>query len=309
MSLTYGFYNSVSHDRKYNAEQLSSIFDGLITDGVYDTVGQCFLVRAYSGMTIYVGTGRAWFNHTWTLNDAIMPLTLEDSELVQYRIDAVVIEIDRTTAVRANSIKVIKGTPADTERECTPPTMAKTEFVHQYPLAYITVGPNIAEISDAVIENRVGTSDCPFVDGLLTRITTDQLIVQWRAQFEAWFDTLRDIMDENVATHLQNEIEAVDEQTKSFRATFPASGWVKDNSTNFYYQSVTVAGLDPAIDWVGPFHNTTGVQATDEALNEAVAMIGHFETTSNTVTAVCYDDKPSVNLTLFFLPNNIGHIG
>lgn len=307
MSLTYGFYNSVSHDRKYNAEQLSSIFDGLITDGIYDTVGQCFLVRAYSGMTIYVGTGRAWFNHTWTLNDAIMPLTLEDSELVQYRKDAVVIEIDHTTAVRANSIKVIKGTPADTEALCEPPTMVNTEFVHQYPLAYITVGPNVAEISDAVIENTVGTSACPFVDGLLQRITTDQLIVQWRAQFEAWFDTLRDIMDENVATHLQNEIEAVDEQTKSFRATFPASGWTHDNNTGFYYQSIAVAGLDSAINWVGPFYNTTGIQSTDEGLSEAVSLISHFETTSGTVTAVCYDGAPEVDLTLFFIPNNIGH--
>lgn len=309
MSLTYGFYNSVSHDRKYNAEQLSSIFDGLITDGVYDTVGQCFLVRAYSGMTIYVGTGRAWFNHTWTLNDAIMPLSIEDAELVQYRIDAVVIEVDSTTAVRANSIKVLTGTPADTEAECETPTLTSTDYVHQYPLAYITVGPNVAEITDAVIENCVGTSACPFVDGLLTRITTDQLIVQWQAQFEAWFDTLRNIMDENVATHLQNEIEEVDEATKSFRATFLASDWVQDSDTGFYTQSVSVTGLDSSIDWVGPFHFTTGVQATDEELNEAAAMVSHFETTSGTVTAVCYEDVPTVDLTLFFIPNNVGYTG
>ena len=31
MAFTYGFFNSLNGDRKYTAEQLSSIFDGLIT--------------------------------------------------------------------------------------------------------------------------------------------------------------------------------------------------------------------------------------------------------------------------------------
>lgn len=38
MAFTFGFYNSLNGDRKYNAEQVSSIFDGLISDGVYDTM-------------------------------------------------------------------------------------------------------------------------------------------------------------------------------------------------------------------------------------------------------------------------------
>lgn len=39
MAFTYGFFNSLNGDRKYTAEQLSSIFDGLITDGVFDSIG------------------------------------------------------------------------------------------------------------------------------------------------------------------------------------------------------------------------------------------------------------------------------
>ena len=34
MAVTSGFFNSVNHDRLYDAEQLSSIFDGIIIDGV-----------------------------------------------------------------------------------------------------------------------------------------------------------------------------------------------------------------------------------------------------------------------------------
>lgn len=39
MAVTYGFFNSVNGDRKYNADQMSSYFDGLVTDGVYEKIG------------------------------------------------------------------------------------------------------------------------------------------------------------------------------------------------------------------------------------------------------------------------------
>ena len=38
MALTCGFYNSVDGDRKYDATQFASLFDGVITDGVVAAV-------------------------------------------------------------------------------------------------------------------------------------------------------------------------------------------------------------------------------------------------------------------------------
>ena len=93
MSLTSGFFDSFNEDRKYNSLQFSSIFDGIISDGIYATYGDYFLVSPVSGMNIKVGTGRAWLDHTWTLNDADYPLTVEDAEVVLKRIDTVIIEI------------------------------------------------------------------------------------------------------------------------------------------------------------------------------------------------------------------------
>ena len=94
MSITYGFYNAQDHDRLYDAEQVSQIFDGLIGNGVYETIGDAFIVKANGGMSVSVGTGRAWFDHTWTLNDAVYPVTLDNSQSIVKRIDAVVLEID-----------------------------------------------------------------------------------------------------------------------------------------------------------------------------------------------------------------------
>ena len=96
MSLTYGFYNSLNHDRKYDARQISRLFDGLITDGVYRSIGSVFAVSVNSGMILNVAEGRAWFDHTWTLNDTVMTVTLPEAHSVYTKIVAIIIRVDKT---------------------------------------------------------------------------------------------------------------------------------------------------------------------------------------------------------------------
>ena len=50
MAFTCGFFNSENGDRKYNAEQMSAIFDGIIADGVFTTIGDHLAVSAGTGM-------------------------------------------------------------------------------------------------------------------------------------------------------------------------------------------------------------------------------------------------------------------
>lgn len=54
MAVTYGFFNSVNGDRKYNADQMSSYFDGLVTDGVYEKIGDALIVKAGTGMQVSI---------------------------------------------------------------------------------------------------------------------------------------------------------------------------------------------------------------------------------------------------------------
>lgn len=188
MSLTYGFYDSVNGDRKYNSTQMSSIFDGIIEDGVFATIGSAMAVTADSGLTVKVGTGRAWFNHTWTLNDAVFSITAEESELLLDRIDAVVLEINFNEDVRANSIKIIKGTPASYPVN---PEMTNNDSVHQYPLCYIYRKADSTEITQADITNTIGTTECPFVTGILKAVAIDEFISQWKTEFDLWFEGLK----------------------------------------------------------------------------------------------------------------------
>ena len=189
MALTSGFFNSKNHDRLYDATQISTLFEGLINDGVYQGVGNIFKVSASNGMNVTVDTGRAWFNNTWTRNDAVIVLTVPTAEQVLKRIDAVVIEVNSLENVRNNSIKIVKGTPASNPAK---PSLTKNDDVHQYPLAYITVDPNVTAITQQKIQNAVGTSACPFVTGIIDTLDIDNLITQWSTEFNRLFAELEE---------------------------------------------------------------------------------------------------------------------
>lgn len=215
MAFSCGFYNSLNGDRKYNVRQVSELFDGIIRDGVYMSIGDKLTVKQGTGMQITVGTGRAWFNHTWSLIDADLPLTVEQSDLVLDRIDAVVLEIDESSEVRDNAIKMVKGTAASSPSK---PEMTNTEFIHQYPLAYITVKKGVTSITTADIEINVGKDDCPYVTSVLEAASIEELYAQWEAQFsnwedgqknqfEAWFAEIKGQLSEDAAGNLQVQID------------------------------------------------------------------------------------------------------
>lgn len=73
MSVTFGFYNSKEGDRRYDAIQMSSIFDGIIQDGILQHVGTAMVVKESGGNDYQRWYRTTWFNHTWTLNDALLP--------------------------------------------------------------------------------------------------------------------------------------------------------------------------------------------------------------------------------------------
>lgn len=184
MSVTSGFFNSLNHDRRYNAQQMSSIFDGVINDGVFANIGVAFKVTAAGGVTVNIGEGKAWFNSAWVYNDTILPLTLEASEVVLDRIDAIVIDVDHNESVRSGTIKIVKGTPSSNPKR---PTLASDAKHKQAPLAYITRKAGSTEITQANITSMIGTSECPYITGILQVQNIDSIVAQWNAQWTEWY--------------------------------------------------------------------------------------------------------------------------
>lgn len=184
MALTYGFYNSFNGDRKYNAEQFGSIFDGVINDGVYMKIGGQMMVRtANNGFQVNIQTGRAWFLHTWTLNDTVYALTLPNPEVLLNKWVAVVLDINKDNAYRRNTFTYVQGTPASNPQY---PALINTAVRKQVPLAYVLIRAGATVISQSDIRNAVGTSACPFVTGVVQSMNIDSLIAQWQTQWNEW---------------------------------------------------------------------------------------------------------------------------
>lgn len=289
MAITYGFYNSINHDRKYYTTQISQMFDGIIEDGIFMTIGNAFVVKADEGNTVNVDTGKAWFNHTWTINDSIYPITLEDSDLLLTRIDSIVIEVDSVN--RINSIKALKGTAASNP---VPPELSNGPDVFQYAICNITRPPESTEITQSNIKSLIGTGETPFVTGVLKSIDINILLGQWQGEldefidenqqsfsnwrfeqqeaFEIWFNDLQAQLDGDIASNLQNQINKL-KRLEFYNTTVPVSKFGPDEEYENYPFKAT-------IELVGVYENMTPMVVLD--INEATS--GDFAPISK-----CYD--------------------
>lgn len=196
MSVSSGFFNSLNGDRKYNAAQMSAIFDGLIIDGVFASIGTAFAVKAAGGLTVNVGVGKAWFDHTWTVNDSILPMTAPEAEVLLDRIDAVVLEVNGMESVRENTIKFVKGNPSSAPSR---PTLTNEGNAHQYPLCYIYRKYGTAVINQADITPMVGTESTPFVTGILQTVSLDELLGKWQDELDRFTDARSQEVDDWIA--------------------------------------------------------------------------------------------------------------
>ena len=233
MAWTSGFFNSVNGDRLYNADQMSRIFEGLITDGVYASVGNKLAVQPNSGMIIQIATGRGWFGRHWVNNDSEYTLTVAESDVILNRYVAVCIKVDDTDAVR-NAVPYLKY--GEFASKPAKPTMIRTELVKEYCLAYIYIKAGATAITAADIEDtRANESLCGWVTGLIEQLSTATLFTQFTAIFNDWFNSLVDLMNENTEAMLVNALPT------NVTVSLPVSGWVASNG--LYKLSVTVTGM------------------------------------------------------------------
>ena len=306
MTVTSGFFNSKNHDRLYNAEQLSSIFDGVITDGIFQSIGDAFFVHSLttSDNTVLVGTGRAWFDHTWTLNDTPYSIVLDPPSTALGRIDAVVIDVDSTESVRKNSIMLIKGTYAETPER---PTLIKEPRHNQYPLCYINVpAGSPAPISDANIVNVIGTDACPLITGILDTLDIDMFVNQMESKFDIWFENLQANLDGNIASNLQNQIDKLKEDMEDANAG-AINASTLEKVRNISFKSVSPSGAVSNILWsfIIPNYGIFSIGGNSEG-NETWGYSYNTDGVLQNSAKICDGFNSSINIIdSFYVENNL----
>lgn len=278
MAVTYGFFNSISGDRVYNADQMSQYFDGLITNGVYESVGGALQVLAGTGLAVNVQTGRAVINCKWIRNDAVLTLPITQAHSVLNRYTAVILRLD--VSGRLVEITTKDGTPASTP---TKPAMETSSTIVELCLAYVYVAAGATSISQADITDTRPSSLCGWVTGLIQQVDTSQLFLQWQtayqeyyddmtAQFDAWFESLTQQL--NVNTY-------VDKYEKRTVLQSGASNIIPMDMTGYTYDSNDIisvfingllgaSGIDYTLDTSG---STPTIQPNATAAGTEVQII------------------------------------
>lgn len=191
MALTSGFYNSLNGDRRYNSEQISSMFEGLLSDGVFESVDNAFIVTPSSGLTLSVGSGRAWVKNKWAKNDANITITLNPAHVTLNRYTAIVLRNDFTT--RDITLEMIDGANASSP---TKPSIVRNASMYDLCLAYVYVGAGATNITQAnITDMRPDNTVCGWVTGLIQQVDTSQLFLQYQTAYEDFFEQLESWKD------------------------------------------------------------------------------------------------------------------
>lgn len=218
--ITSGFFDSVDGDRLYDADQMSEYFEGLISDGVYENIGERFAVTAtYNGLQLRVGSGRALIGAHWVKNDAAVLLTPDPADVQYNRIDAVVLRLD--TAAREITLALKKGMASPGTP--TLPPITRTDTVRELYLASVQINRN-AQQPAGVMDLRP-SSYCGWVTGIIRQVNTSDLFEQWETAyarmyaefdaymreketaFNAWFTSLTESLNvDTTVTKLQNTV-------------------------------------------------------------------------------------------------------
>lgn len=252
MAQTSGFFNAHldsqgNFDRVYLAEQFASYFSNFIGNGVFAHLLDKFVVTAGTGLSVNVGTGKAFVKGFWFESDAQETLSIDLPDGLLNRKDNIVIRFDFEN--RETSIQVIKGTAATTP---SAPEVVRNSLVFDLKIAEIFVGASISAISQsAITDTRSNSTVCGWVTGLVNQVDTSDLFLQYSqayseamaqmqsdeqsmmSQMNAWFANQRTAFDAWMST-LTEELN-VDGYLVEACLSFSSSDYIK--SRQMFYIS------------------------------------------------------------------------
>lgn len=240
---TSSFFNSVKGDRKYKADAFAEYFASFIGNGVFPNPSDGLQTMASTGMTIAVKAGRAWINGYFLRNFDNTPVILATANGTYDRIDRVVLRW--SLADRSINIAVKQGVYSSTP---TPEPLRRDTDIYELAIADVLVPKGAVTITQAnITDTRLNSDLCGIVRGTIEEVDTTTIFNQYNdwyrtftneanSEFMDWFDSIRDILDENTAAHLLNMING-----KQDRIT--ASGLLKSDGTAI---TAAVSGVDYA---------------------------------------------------------------
>lgn len=207
MAETSGFFDAKLsgdvYDRVYKALDFAKLFSLFFKNGIFVNPSNNLQVVAKEGLTVTVKAGRAFIDGYWYELDEDMDITLSPNA-TNYAINTVIAyTLDKSerkiTAQKREN--VISALPVN------------DGVTHELVGAIITIPVGISTITDSMIQDvRSNSSYCGYVKGTVEEIDTTDLFIQFQTAFNEWFDSVKEVLDENTAGNLLNKITSLETQ-------------------------------------------------------------------------------------------------
>lgn len=280
MSFPYG---SVNKDRAYKSNDFRAYYSQLIGNGVIWKTAQALKVNEGGGMTVTLGIGGAFIEGVGYRNTAALPFTLDTADGALSRIDRLVIRNDYKQ--RSTYAAVLKGAYSAQPKA---PEITRNADIYEIAVADVLVAKGVVSITQAdITDTRLNSELCGIVTGVIKQADTTELFNQFeaylaefkqkyiadvenwteteenklkewmrqeKADFVAWVESIKDILDETVAGHLQLEIEKL--KAELAEDSFLRYYGLKNAETEFMPDGSIVSSNDEA--------TLTVVMGTDE---------------------------------------------
>lgn len=256
MALTYGYFNALNHDRLYDADQMSDMFEGILSpNGIYEAIGDAFLVTANNDMTVTVGTGRGFVERKWMKLDEPEILSLSSSHESLNRYTAIIFRLDKST--REITLEAIDG--EGSTGNPVKPEIIRNDVIYDICLAYILVKKGVTAITQkSITDVRPDRAVCGWITGVVEQVDVSQLFIQYQNAYEEmmrnmeqwqnrtmiaydeWFQTLTQDLEINMyVACYEKHVTGLPAQIKNQRLDM--TGYVYDSSDIIF---VFVNGLE-----------------------------------------------------------------
>lgn len=294
------FFNSVTHDRKYKAEDWAEYFATFISNGVFPAPEIGLGVTAGENMKVLLDKGQAFLNGYRYQNTEPLELELPIPDGALARICRVVIRWNLTArniqaAVKSSPLALTPAAPA-LQRDAEAFELCVAEIL-------IPAGSTAVQAAN-ITDTRFDDALCGIVGWMVEDVDTSELFEQFRAAFRArksemereyqdWFDELEATLDEDAAGHIMNLLNEY--RMKTFAVEVLASGWkiaVDPVSYIVYQNKVTVPGVRADMIPNADLILSDGRSVADEELN-AWAMVAKIEMGDDFIILTCLHQQPT----------------
>ena len=308
MSLDHAFfYKSINGDRVYDDTSFEHWLKKFFTSGVFLNDLQ---VSANDDMTVTVGGGYVNIDGKVKVFTSESSLIIETAGASYPRIDSIVLE--RNDSERDIILKVVKGGYSSEPVAHTP---VRQDGVYQLVIAQVLVNAGAVKVTQAnITDTRSNTELCGIVAGAVDQIDFSQVqaqfdsyLVQYKKQLEeehaehnadmdayleqmeaktdqmeadfaAWFENIRNQLDEDAAGHLQNQIDEINEKLE-----YAGGSMV---FVNVEADEYNVEGLEVNLEIDGRTY-------TEKIFENSVVFTGVLEVGKAVIT--CVDEAQEIN--------------